>query len=83
MTLTRVLTKACGHGIAKMTEHQETIKQAVDAASVVTVVGTLMNALPAIAAVFSIVWSVIRIYETKTVQDWIETWKEYKDAKRK
>jgi len=66
-----------------MTEHQETIKQAVDAASVVTVVGTLMNALPAIAALFSIVWSVIRIYETKTVQDWIETWKEYKNAKRK
>ena len=66
-----------------MTEHQETIKQAVDAASVVTVVGTLMNALPAIAAAFSIVWSVIRIYETKTVQDWIENWKEYKNAKRK
>jgi len=66
-----------------MTEHQETIKQAVDAASVITVVGTLMNALPAIAAAFSIVWSIIRIYETKTVQDWIETWKEYKDAKRK
>jgi len=72
MTLTRVSTKACGHGIVNMTEHHETIKQAVEAASVVTVVGTLMNALPAIAAVFSIVWSVIRIYETKTVQDWIQ-----------
>ena len=55
-----------------MTEHHETIKQAVDAASVVTVVGTLMNVLPAIAAVFSIVWSIIRIYETKTVQEWIQ-----------
>jgi len=60
-----------------MTEHHETIKQAADAVSIVTVVGTLMNALPAIAAAFSIVWSVIRIYETKTVQDWI------KNAKRK
>jgi hypothetical protein len=64
-------------GRNSMTEHHETIKQAVDAASVVTVVGTLMNVLPAIAAVFSIVWSVIRIYETKTVQDWIQ------NAKRK
>ena len=62
-----------------MTEHHETFKQAVDAASVVTVVGTLMNALPAIAAIFSIVWSVIRIWETKTVQDWLSS----KNAKHK
>jgi hypothetical protein len=60
-----------------MTEHHETLKQAADAASIVTVVGTLMNALPAIAAIFSIVWSVIRIWETKTVQDWVQ------NAKRK
>lgn len=53
-----------------MTEHHETLKQAADAASIVTVVGTLMNALPAIAALASLVWSVIRIWETKTVQDW-------------
>lgn len=53
-----------------MTEHHETLKQAVDAASIVTVIGTLMNALPAIAALASLVWSLIRIWETKTVQDW-------------
>jgi hypothetical protein len=55
-----------------MTEHHETIKQAADAVSIVTVVGTLMNALPAIAALASLIWSVIRIWETKTVQDWIK-----------
>ena len=54
-----------------MTDHQEAIKNAVDAASVVTVVGTLMEVLPAIAALFTIVWTCIRIYETKTVQDWL------------
>jgi hypothetical protein len=27
--------------------------------------------LPAIAAVFTILWTAIRIYETKTVQGWI------------
>ena len=53
-----------------MTEHHESIKNALDAASVVTVVGTLVDVLPAIAAVFTIVWTAIRIWETKTVQDW-------------
>ena len=48
----------------------ETVKHAVDALSIVTVVGTLMNMLPSIAAVFTIVWTAIRIYETDTVQGW-------------
>lgn len=51
-----------------MTDHQESIKNAVDAASVVTVVGTLMDVLPAIAALFTIIWTLIRIWETETVQ---------------
>jgi len=36
--------------------------------SIGTVIGTLAQVLPAIAAIFTIVWTVIRIYETKTVQ---------------
>jgi hypothetical protein len=51
-----------------MTEHQETAKNVVDAMSVATVVGTLMEILPAVAAIFTIVWTLIRIYETDTVQ---------------
>ena len=54
-----------------MTDHQETVKTAIDAASVVTVVGTLMEVLPAIAALFTIVWTAIRIWETQTVQNWV------------
>jgi hypothetical protein len=46
----------------------ETVKHLVDTASIATVVGTLTHMLPSIAALFSIVWSAIRIYETKTVQ---------------
>lgn len=46
----------------------EAAKHAVDALSVVTVVGTLMDILPAIAALFTIIWTGIRIYETVTVQ---------------
>lgn len=53
-----------------MTEHHDTAKHIVDAFSVVTVVGTLVDMLPSIAALFTIVWTAIRIYETRTVQSW-------------
>jgi hypothetical protein len=51
-------------------ELSEGTKHAVDAISVVTVVGTLVEFLPAIAAVFTIVWTAIRIWETDTVKSW-------------
>ena len=51
-----------------MTQHSEAVKHTVDAVSVVTVVGTLMEVLPAVAALFTIIWTGIRIYETETVQ---------------
>jgi len=35
------------------------------------VLGTLVDILPAIAAAFTIIWTAIRIYETETVQGWI------------
>ena len=47
-------------------------KHLVDTASVATVVGTLAGILPAIAALFTIVWTSIRIYESKTVQDFLK-----------
>lgn len=50
-------------------EHlQESTKHVIDGASIATAVGTLMQVLPSIAAVFTIVWTAIRIYETKTIQ---------------
>ena len=54
-----------------MTEHHETAKNIADALSILTVIGTLIDMLPSLAALISIVWSVIRIYETKTVQGWL------------
>jgi len=39
-----------------------------DIVSVGTVLGTISGLLPAIAAVFTIVWTGIRIYETDTIQ---------------
>ena len=49
----------------------EGVKHVVDGLSLVTVLGTLVDFLPAVAAVFTIVWTAIRIYETKTVQGWL------------
>jgi hypothetical protein len=50
-------------------EHlQESTKHILDTASIATAVGTMMQVLPAIAALFTIIWTTIRIYETKTVQ---------------
>lgn len=51
-----------------MTQAHDTAKNVADAASVLTVVGTLMEILPAVAAIFTIIWTGIRIYETDTVQ---------------
>jgi hypothetical protein len=51
-------------------EHiSETGKHVGDAVSIVTVVGTLAQVLPSIAAIFTIIWTSIRIYETETIQN--------------
>ena len=50
----------------------DAFKTSVDVAAVATVVGTLAGILPAIAAIFTIIWTGIRIYESKTVQDMLK-----------
>jgi len=59
-----------------MLDQHETTKTVVDALSVMTVLGTLMQWLPSVAALFTIIWTAIRIYETKTVQKFITKFKE-------
>ena len=46
----------------------EGTKHAIDAVSVITVIGTIGEVLPPLAALFTLVWTGIRIYETETVQ---------------
>lgn len=41
----------------------DTTKETLDAASIATAFGSLLNLLPAIAALFSIVWTGLRIYD--------------------
>ena len=45
-------------------------KQILDVLSVATVVGALMDMLPSIAALFTILWTGLRIWETDTVRVW-------------
>ena len=55
-----------------MINHHENLtdatKHVIDGASIATAIGTVMQVLPAVAALFTIIWTVIRIYETKTIQ---------------
>ena len=52
-----------------MKDHlSESTKHVIDGLSLVTVLGALVELLPAVAAIFTIVWTAIRIYETNTVQ---------------
>jgi hypothetical protein len=52
-----------------MKDHlNETTKHVIDGLSLVTVLGALVDLLPAVAALFTIIWTGIRIYETDTIQ---------------
>jgi hypothetical protein len=54
-----------------MAQHTtEGIKHVVDGLSIVTVLGTLADILPAVAALFTIIWTGFRIWETETVKGW-------------
>lgn len=51
-------------------EALEATKHVLDAVSVITVIGTLVEVLPSIAALFTIIWTAFRIWETDTVRGW-------------
>ena len=57
---------------------QETAMRALDVVSIGVVVGTLSQVLPAVAALFTIIWTGFRIYETATVQNWLARRRERK-----
>lgn len=60
-----------------MSEHDiwkhipEGLKHLLDALSIGTMLGTLFQMLPNIAALLTIVWTALRIYESQTVQGWL------------
>jgi hypothetical protein len=53
----------------------EHVKHWFDVASVATALATLAAWLPPLAAFMSLIWTLIRIYETRTVQCWLKAWR--------
>lgn len=53
-----------------MTFEHETAKTAGDAISIVTVVGTLADVLPAVAALFTIIWTGLRIMKLRQYRNY-------------
>jgi hypothetical protein len=49
----------------------EQLKHFFDLLSLSTVLATIIGWLPSVAALLSIIWTAIRIYETRTVQRWL------------
>ena len=56
-------------------EHSKAIG---DSVSIGALVGTMVGKLPEIAAFFTILWTLIRIYETKTIQKLIDRMRQKK-----
>ncbi len=54
-----------------MSDGSDVARALGDVTSVGILLGTLAQALPAIAALLTIVWTSIRIYESRTVQLWL------------
>ena len=46
-------------------------KQFLDGASIMTAIAAFAGWLPNIAALAALIWTLIRIWETKTVQGWL------------
>lgn len=49
----------------------DNLKATVDTVSVLSLVGALVQILPAIASLLTVIWTALRIYETATVQRWL------------
>lgn len=47
-------------------------KDILDSAAIFATVGSMTDILPPVAALFTIVWTALRIYEMDTVQRWIK-----------
>ena len=60
----------------------DSTKHLLDFASIFTAVGTLLSWLPHLAALFTILWTGIRIYETKTIQKMVANRKARKERKK-
>jgi len=52
----------------------DSAKALIDAVSITALLASLVSMLPAIATLLTIIWTAIRIYESATVQGWVQGW---------
>ena len=50
---------------------EEETARVIDGFSILTLVGSMAGVLPHVASILTIIWVLIRIYETETVQKWL------------
>lgn len=55
-----------------MGDHDYLFVRLGDVISVTAMLGSVFHQLPDIAAIFTIIWTSIRIYETDTVKNWLK-----------
>ena len=63
-------------------ENVDTIKHVADGVAAVTAIGTLMQLLPSVAALFTIVWTGMRITEMVAGKPFAEIIRRKKDASK-
>jgi hypothetical protein len=69
-----------GGNVDMKQENVETIKHVADGVAAVTAIGTLMQLLPSVAALFTIVWTGMRITEMIAGKPFAEIIRRKKDA---
>ncbi len=69
-----------GGNVDMKQENVETVKHIADGVAVVTAVGTMMQLLPSVAALFTIVWTGMRITEMIAGKPFAELIRRKKDA---
>lgn len=63
-----------------MSDYRQVAMTVGDGFSISVLLGTIAQYLPAVAALFTIIWTLIRVYETATVQRWIRRWKDKRNG---
>jgi hypothetical protein len=54
-----------------MEDYSHEVRSFFDAVSIGSAIGAFAGMLPTIAAAASLFWTILRIFETKTVQKWL------------
>ena len=81
-TLIYEMTEKPSYGATKMTDH-EISKETIDLIAASTGVMSLLSWLPPLASLFTVIWLGIRIYESVTVQAYLNKRKKKRNKSKR